>query len=72
MSYAREVTVDLDVIDALRSKGVTRATFHDNGQIASVEFEEAAPDATEPQNEAPAPVKRSARPGLVPRVERSV
>lgn len=43
--------VDLDIIDALREKGVMRATFHDNGQIASVDF--APDDSTQHDNSSP-------------------
>ena len=39
--------VDGDSLDLLRVKGVTKATFHANGKLASVEFGPEAPSATQ-------------------------
>jgi hypothetical protein len=64
----------LDTIIALRQMGVTRATFHADGSIASVEFSPALEDASSDarQHDTPkastAPPKRVATTGgLVPR-----
>lgn len=67
MGYPPRVA-DLAMLDALREKGVTRATFHADGSLASVEFAPETADAVDPQHETPAPAKRKTRSvgGLVP------
>lgn len=68
MSYAAPV-IDLETITALREKGVTRATFHDNGQIASVDFGHATTSTQHenPNPEAATPARRTTGGRLVPR-----
>lgn len=62
--------IDVETLEALRSKGATKVAFHPNGALASVEFGPVASDG-EPQNEASdAPEPRVSGPvgRLVPRV----
>lgn len=68
-AYSQQRMPDLKLLDDLRERGVTRATFHADGELASVEFGPIA-SSDEPQHEAPkGPPKRvSATGGLVPRV----
>lgn len=64
---------DLDRLAQLRDLGVAAATFHENGELASVSFAPNASLSDERQHETSDPVKRPERKptgGLVPR-ERS-
>jgi hypothetical protein len=57
-------------LEELRGKGVTRASFHPDGSLASVEFGPLASspeDATQPEQPAAPMKRRSAVGGLVPR-----
>lgn len=69
-AYSQQRMPDLQLLDSLRERGVSRATFHPDGSIASVEFGPIASDSDEPQHEAPKgpPKRMSATGGLVPRV----
>lgn len=66
-------TITIADLDALIAKGVTRATFHENGTLASIDLAPALPQHDAFDSEAKGqPVKpaRSATGRLVPRVER--
>lgn len=59
-------------LDALLAKGITRATFHENGTLASIDLAPVSPQHDDSESESEQPVKpvRSATGRLVPRVER--
>lgn len=59
----------LEMLDALKERGVTRATFHPDGSLASVEYgPSASVSAGDIQHETPKEPKRArAVGGLVPR-----
>lgn len=65
-------TITIADLDALIAKGVTRATFHENGTLASIDVMPASPQHDDSESESEQPVKpvRSATGRLVPRVER--
>ena len=71
MSYPDHV-VDLDMLSAMKDRGVTRATFHNNGQIASVDFGPLSADNStqheNPNPDAATPTRRTTGGRLVPRV----
>lgn len=61
--------IDMATLDALKERGVTKATFHPNGELASLEFAADPMTIPEKRSETPAePTRRlSATGGLVPR-----
>ena len=71
MSACYDSRVVLDLIDQLRARGAVRATFHEGGELASVDFAptyDVAPPSA-PQHDTHAPVTRPPRATgrLVPR-----
>lgn len=57
----------LETIRALREMGATQVTLHPDGSVASVVFGPESSESEAPQRETPAPKRKSATGGLVPR-----